>query len=80
MKAYEDEIKTFINRLKKIGIDIRLVGNYPWIYIDRINDKKVQETYMGNHGFTIMFAPIRENQISEFTNISEIFKLIRKYK
>ena len=69
----------FIERLKKIGIEVELVGNYPWIYIDKINGKRVTERFEGNHGFTIAFLPVRNDQEMEFTDISEIFKLIRKY-
>jgi len=76
----EDKLTIFIRRLKKLNIDIELVGNYPWIYIDTINRKKVVEIYRGDHGFTIAFSPIRKDQEIEFTNIREIFKLIRKYK
>jgi hypothetical protein len=69
----------FIERLKKIGIEVELVGNYPWIYIDKINGKRVTERFEGNHGFTIAFLPVRNDQEMEFTDITEIFKLIRKY-
>lgn len=72
-------LDVLVNRLKKINIDITLAGNYPWIYIDTINDKKVTETFQGDHGFTIAFLPIRNNQIMKFTNTDKIFKLIRKY-
>jgi hypothetical protein len=34
---------------------------------------------MGDHGFTIAFYPIRKDQELQFTDIGEIFKLIRKY-
>ena len=72
-------LSTFIERLKKIGIEMELVGNYPWIYIDKINGKRVTERFEGNHGFTIAFLPIRPDQEMEFTDIDEIFKLIKKY-
>ena len=75
-----DIITTFVTRLKKIGIDITLVSNYPWIYIESINGKKVSELFLGNHGFTIAFSPIRKNQKLKFTDIGKIFDLIRKYK
>jgi len=74
-----NKISIFINRLKKLNIKLELVGNYPWVYIDKINGKKVKEKFQGNHGFTLYFAPIKENQEIQFTDISEIFKLIRKY-
>ena len=75
-----DKLTIFINRLKKIGINIELVGNYPWIYIDKINGKKVTEKFEANHGFTIAFYPVNPNQTLKFTDIKEIFKLIRKYQ
>lgn len=75
-----DKLTTFVDRLKKIGIDIQLVGNYPWIYIDTINDKRVTETFEAEHGFTVAFLPAMKGKELFFTDISEIFKLIRKYK
>ena len=74
-----DKIKIFVERLKKINIIIELSSNYPWIYIDRINSKSVTEKFRAEYGFTLAFMPIRKNQELEFTNIKEIFKLIRKY-
>ena len=74
-----DKLKVFVDRMKKININIKLVGNYPWIYIDEINGKRVTEKFEGNHGFTIAFLPVRADRELEFTDISEIFKLIRKY-
>lgn len=72
-------IETFLNRLKKIGIELELCCNFPWVYIDKINGVKVTEKYESNHEFTLCFLPIRENQEIKFTYITEIFKLIRKY-
>ena len=74
-----DKIEIFIKRLKRIGIDVKLASNYPWIYLDRINGRRVTETFHAEHGFTIAFYPIRKNQELHFTDISEIFKLIRQY-
>jgi hypothetical protein len=77
-----DKIETFIKRLKKIGIDVKLGMNYPWVYIEFINDKRVIETFCGEHGFTLIFIPIKPGQTindKQFTNITKIFKLIRKY-
>ena len=74
-----DKLKVFVDRMQKININIKLVGNYPWIYIDEINGKRVTEKFEGNHGFTIAFLPVRADRELEFTYISEIFKLIRKY-
>jgi len=70
-----EKLTIFIERLKKIGIDITLIGNYPWIYIETINGKRVTEQFLGNHGFTVMWSTT-----GDFTDITEIFKLIRKYR
>lgn len=74
-----DKLKVFVDRMQKININIKIVGNYPWIYIDEINGKRVTEKFEGNHGFTIAFLPVRADRELEFTDISEIFKLIRNY-
>ena len=79
-KLSTNKLDVFVKRLKKIGIDIKLSGNFPWIYIQEINGKRVTETFQANHGFTVMFLPGRnDSPVSEFTDITEIFKLIRKY-
>ena len=74
-----DKLSIFQERLKKIGIEMTLIGNYPWIYIDSINGKRVIERFYGNHGFTIAFLGAKIGQGIRFTDLSEIFKLIRKY-
>ena len=80
-KKTSDKIKVFVERLKKIGIEVKLVGNYPWVYIDEICGIKVKEKFEGDWGFTLIFLPARtDSPPSEFTDITEIFKLIRKYK
>jgi hypothetical protein len=79
-KISTDKLDVFVKRLKKIGIDVKLTGNFPWIYLDKICGMKVSETFQANHGFTIMFLPGRnDSPVSNFTDITEIFKLIRKY-
>jgi hypothetical protein len=79
-KLTSDKITRFVERLKKIGIDVKLSGNFPWVYIDEICGKRVTETFAANHGFTLIFLPGRnDSPPSEFTDITEIFKLIRKY-
>lgn len=74
-----DKLTLFISRLNKIGIQIKLSSNYPWIYIDSINGVIVTEKFMADHGFTIAFMPIRKGQELKFTDLKEIFNLIKKY-
>ena len=79
-KLTGDKITVFVERLKKIGIEVKLVGNFPWVYIDEICGIRVKEKFAGNHGFTLIFLPGRnDSPPSEFTDIEETFKLIRKY-
>lgn len=79
-KKSANKLNTFVERMKRIGIEVRLIGNFPWVYLDEINGIKVTETFLGNHGFTVMFLPPKNGApVSEFTGISEMFKLIRKY-
>ena len=73
------KLDVFIKRMMNLGIDIKLSGNVPWVYVDKINGVVVTEKFMANHGFTIGYYPIRKDQDFEFTNISEIFRLIREY-
>ena len=75
----KDKLTVFVDRMKLLGIDIKLAGNFPWVYINSINDKRVTETFQANHGFTIAFLPVRVDQELAFTDITEIFKLVRKY-
>ena len=69
-----------INRLSKIGIQIEVSGNYPWIYLDSVNGNLVKEKFHSDHKFTIGFNPIKVDQEFTFTDTGEIFKIIRKYK
>ena len=74
-------LTVFVNRMQKLGIEVKLGGNYPWIYIDEINGKRVKEEdyYLGNHGFTIAFTPLKDKPM-EITDISRVIALIRKYR
>ena len=79
-----DEITVFRNRLKKIGIEIELKGNAPWIYLESVNGNKVKpaDWVNANHGYTIGWFPARFDD--EFTlnwhDIKMTFNIIRKYR
>jgi len=79
MNIMYDKLTIFVKRLEKIGIKTTYFGNFPWLYLDTVNGKKVLEKFEANHGFTIAFLPIKSGQEMRFTDIGEIFKLIRKY-
>jgi len=76
------KLDIFRKRMLKLGIELQMSSNYPWIYIDSVNGNRIkrEDYFEGNHEFTIGFHPIRQDQVFEFTDIGEIFKLIRKYK
>lgn len=71
-------ISSFVNRLKKIGISVELIGNYPWVYLDKVNGRKVTSKFMAEHGFTVFFRAIRPGESDKITDISVVFKEIRK--
>lgn len=74
-----DKISIFKNRLKRLGIEIELVVNYPLVYITKINGNYVDDKFNSEHCFTLAYLPIRDNQEIQFTDLKEIFKLIRIY-
>lgn len=68
-------IKSFVERLKKIGVNVELHGNYPWIYLYKVNGHIIRQRYCGNHGFTAFWYPNKPTSISViFTKIREILE------
>ena len=74
-----DKLEVFQQRLKGVGIGIELTLNWPWVYLSKVNDKTVKDKYRSDHGFTIAFMPIQHGRDIVFTELSEVFGLIRKY-
>lgn len=66
-------IKSFHDRLAKIGIEVELLGNYPWVYLDKVNGVKVKTKYLAEHGFTVFFR----GKSDKITDIPLIFNTIR---
>ena len=77
-----NEIDIFVERLKKIGIELELVGNIPWIYLNKVNGNKVKsEDYNANHGYTFAWYPVRlGNEPHLDKDIKRTFEIIRKYR
>lgn len=70
-----DKIGRLVNRLEKIGIQVELIGNFPWVYLDKVNGIKVTEKYMGRHGFTAFFLykdPVWSDRKVVFNKIREM--------
>lgn len=71
-------IDSFYNRLKKIGIEVEMVGNFPWVYLDKVNGKKVEGNFQANHGFTVFWRAIKVGQKDHISDIPTVFKKIRE--
>jgi hypothetical protein len=76
-----DVLSILKNRLSKLGIEIEFVGNYPWIYLDRVNGIRIRrEDFTANHGFNIAWFGIRnEDKIKLAEDPKTIIALIRRY-
>jgi len=76
----KNELEVLKNRLSKIGIEIELIGNIPWIYLRSVNGNVVlKEDWTANYGYTIAFYGAKTGVISLDSDTSRIFKVIRKY-
>jgi len=77
-----NEVEIFINRLKRIGIELELMGNIPWIYLHKVNGNRIlPEDYNANHGYTIAWYPVRlGEEIRLDSDLKRTFQVIRKYK
>jgi hypothetical protein len=78
-----NEVVKFRDRLKKIGYEIKLAGNVPWIYLHSVNGNVVKERdwINANHGYTFAWFPKTNDDdfTINWTDIKFTFKLIRKY-
>ena len=77
----QDPLSTLRQRMQRIGIEIEFVGNFPWIYLERINGIRIrQEDFTANHGFNIAWFGIRnEDKIKLAEDPKTIIALIRRY-
>ena len=71
-------ISSFVTRLEKMGISVTLLGNYPWVYLDTVNEKTVQGTYMSDHKFTVFMIATKPGDPDKIMDLSTIFKKIRE--
>jgi hypothetical protein len=73
-----NEVEILIRRLKRIGIEIVLQGNIPWVYLDKVNNNTVQpEDFNANHGYTIAWY---KDEMRLDHDRKEMFRIIRKYR
>lgn len=79
MDRLENRLETFIKRMDKLGVKIKITSNYPWVYITSINGTVVYDKYQSEWGFVLCYMPIRIGEEIKFVELEKIFKLIRKY-
>lgn len=77
----KDKLSILVNRLNRIGINIELSANIPWIYLSYVNGHRISEVGNGgNHGYVIAWYSVRaDGEIRLTENMGDVFKLIRKY-
>lgn len=73
-----DIIERFVRRLKRIGIDVKLSLNTPWVYLDEVNGHRVTEHFHAEHGFTAFWWPVRLGQDIVFTDRRKVFAKVRE--
>jgi hypothetical protein len=78
-----NEVTKFRKRLKKIGYEIELQSNVPWIYLHSVNGNKIKEEdwINSNHGYCLAWYPLYPNDEIKINqnDIKTTFMLIRKY-
>jgi hypothetical protein len=78
-----NEVIKFKDRLEKIGIEIELMVNIPWIYLESVNGNKIkpEDWINANHGHCIAWYPIKigDEMKLNWPDMDLTFKLIRKY-
>jgi hypothetical protein len=79
-----NELDVLVERLKKIGIEIQLTGNIPWIYLRSVNGNviKQEDCKNANWGHCIGWYPafMYDEYHINWHDIKYTFELIRKYK
>lgn len=71
-----NRVSRFVERLKAIGIDVELQGNYPWVYLARVNNIAVSEKFQANHGFTAFI--LKRDGSFAWSDSKKVFQKIRE--
>lgn len=74
------KITTLRRRLIKLGISIELSGNYPWIYLTKVNGNQVNEKFYSDCAYTVALGPKSTDGDIKFIDIKGMFNIIRKYR
>lgn len=68
-----NNIEKLYTRLNKLNINVRFVMNYPWVYLDTVNDVKV---HGGTHGY-VAFIHHHATDSFRLKDRPALFKKIR---
>ena len=71
-------ITRFMRRLKRIGIDVQLSANVPWVHLDSVNGIEVTELFKAEHGFTAFWLPVNVGQDIVFFDRRAVFAKVRE--
>jgi hypothetical protein len=75
------DVEILLSRLKRIGIDLELVGNIPWIYLHKVNGVAVRrEDFSSEYGYVVAWYPVMIGRVVHLdSDIKRTFRVIRKY-
>lgn len=73
-----EEVVRFVERLKRIGIKVELLGNYPWVYLHKVNGNEVAGKFESDHRFTAFIIPPNPTKPIRMTNVRKVFQKVRE--
>lgn len=71
-------VDRFCRRLEQIGVTVELFGNYPWVYMGKVNGKRVKGLFEAEHGFTAFYTPTRIDGVARFSDRKVVFAKVRE--
>jgi hypothetical protein len=71
----------FVERLRNIGVTVELCGNFPWVYLQKVNGVLVKCKFLAEHGFTAFFLSEKGAKFSDRRVVfSKIREMIKEYQ
>lgn len=81
-KIDDTQLAALRRRCAQRGIELEFSGNFPWIYLRKVNGHWINEEdyYLADHGFTVAWYPTKNtDHVIKLTDLKQIFRVIRKY-
>lgn len=73
--THRDTIKRLGDRLNKLNIHTEFGGNFPWIYLEKVNGIEVKGKFQSDHHFTAFMSV---KGACKWTDMSVVFDKIRE--